>query len=59
MPYLSLPTILSRGSSHRDDHAVRVEMAPDSRLTDLGAALSRIFYAHGNWSRQRATALRD
>lgn len=45
------------GLNHRDDPAGRVEVAPDSRLTYLDAALPRIVYAHGERGRKRASAI--
>jgi hypothetical protein len=45
------------GLNHRNDPAGRVEVAPDSRLTDLDAALPRIFYTHGERGRKRASAI--
>jgi hypothetical protein len=45
------------GLNHRDNPAGRVEMAPDSRLADLDAALPGIVYAHGERGRKCASAI--
>lgn len=45
------------GLNHRDDHAGRIEAAPDSGLTDLDTALPRIINAHRDWGRERAATI--